>query len=420
MSNRHPRRPFALLGTKSFGTFWWSSLLSNIGTWAQSVAQPWLLLSLGASPFVLGLDAFAMGGPVLMLTLVGGVLADRVDRRRVIAYLQSAQMLCPILIIGLLLGHQLQPWMIVLLSLVVGITDALSMPSFQSIVPTIVARDELANGIALNAVQFNLSRILGPAVAGLLMTRLGAAGAFGVSALSYVPFILVAIWVLPADLHPATRDSTPEFQRLRATLRDIAQQPRLRTVLLTTCVTSMFCSPLVTFCPLLVREVLHASVGIFSVAMVAFGVGGLLGATLLVGVDPRHDRGSISLVFALMLAVIVMIGALNTSIVMSIALFTLAGLAMTIANATANALVQSEASSAVRGQSVALFMLCARGGGAFGNLLTGYAIGRFGLQTILAVNGAIAITVLLRLWIAHRNAHIRPQTESVVSLVPRR
>ena len=140
------RESFALLRTRRFGTFWFASLLSSIGTWAQQVAEPWLLLSLGASPFIIGLDTFAMSAPAWALTLVGGVLADRADRRKVIAIFQSIQMLCPTLIIVLLMTGTIHPWMIVVISLVVGSTDALSMPSFRSIVPSIVERKQITRG----------------------------------------------------------------------------------------------------------------------------------------------------------------------------------------------------------------------------------------------------------------------------------
>ena len=194
------QKSLALLTSRRFGTFWVASLLANIGTWAQQVSQPWLMLSLGASPLMLGLDAFALSAPTLLLTLVGGELADRADRRRTIALFQSIQMLCPLLLVAGVLGGWIQPWEVVLLSLVVGVTDALSMPSFQSIVPSIVQHEQIPAGIALNASQFNLSRILGPAVAGLLMASAGMAGAFAVSAASYLPFIGVALWVLPRRL----------------------------------------------------------------------------------------------------------------------------------------------------------------------------------------------------------------------------
>ena len=203
------RESLGLLATRRFGTFWFASLLSSIGTWAQQVAEPWLLLTLGASSFLIGLDSFAMNAPVWLLTLVGGALADRSDRRRVIALFQSIQMLCPTAIVVLLVTGLIRPWMIIVLSVVVGITDALSMPSFQSIVPSIVAREQIGRGLALNSTQFNLSRILGPSIAGVLMSSVGAMACFVVSAASYVPFIGVALWILPRWTPPAPGADAP-------------------------------------------------------------------------------------------------------------------------------------------------------------------------------------------------------------------
>src|SRR5471030_749574 len=224
-------------------------MLSSIGTWAQQVAEPWLLLTLGASPFLIGLDSFAMDAPVWLLTLVGGALADRSDRRRVIALFQSIQMFCPTIVVVLLATGLVRPWMIIALSVVVGVTDALSMPSYQSIVPSIVPHEQIGNGLALNSTQFNLSRILGPSLAGVLMSSVGALACFVVSALSYVPFIGVALWILPKWSDPRAR------LELFTGLGEILRQPPLWRTLLTVAVTSVFCSPLVTFAPLLVRDV---------------------------------------------------------------------------------------------------------------------------------------------------------------------
>lgn len=284
-----------LLLTRHFGTFCFASLLSNIGTWAQQVAEPWLLLSLGASPFVIGLDAFAMAAPVWLLSLVGGVLADRGDRRSVIATYQSIQMLCPVLLVALLLTDTVRPWMVVALSLVVGVTDSLSMPSFQTIVPSIVARDQIAPALALNATQFNLSRILGPALAGVLMASLGAVGCFAINAASYVPFILVALWILPRGRAAPLADDTFDRRHPFAGFRDIVGEPQLRGTLLTVLVTSTLCGPLIVFCPVLVKNALQGDTTSFSAAIGAFGVGGLLGALALLTVDAigvRSVRGS--------------------------------------------------------------------------------------------------------------------------------
>ena len=386
------RHSFALLLTRRFGTFWFANLLSNIGTWAQQVAQPWLLLSLGASSFLLGVDAFAMGAPVLLLTLVGGELADRSDRRLVITAFQSLQMLCPTLIVVLLLTGHVAPWMIIAASLIVGITDALSMPSFQSIVPSIVAREQIPTGIALNSTQFNLSRILGPAVAGLLMASVGAAGAFAVSAASYLPFILVALWVLPRG-RASTIDEPTSARDLVAGVRTVVRDPLLRGALFTVLATSLFCAPLITFCPVLVKQLHHGDVGDFSLTIGAFGVGGLLGAIGLLALDPARDGRAMSSVCAAIYGSVVVGAALDPWANALPALFVVAGIAMTASNATANTLLQSAAAVAIRGRSVSLFMLAVRGGASLGGLLTGTAVTVFGVRHALFFDGACAIAI---------------------------
>ncbi len=401
-----------LLRTRRFGTFWFASLLSNIGTWAQQLAQPWLLLSLGASPFVLGLDAFALAAPVFLLTLVGGALADASDRRNTILKFQSLQMLCPIAIVLLLWFHAAQPWMVIVLSLVVGITDGLSMPSFQSIVPSIVEKKQIPTGIALNSTQFNLSRILGPAIAGVLMGSVGAMGAFGVSALSYVPFILVALWVLPrgvvrSSAHPQTPGFT--WERLHANVREILGQPVLRGALTTVFISGLLCAPLMVFCPVLVQQSMHGDIGHFSLAVGAFGVGGLLGGISLLGLDVNRNRRPIASAFAGLYGLIVVLASQAVSVWGLTLLFACAGYAMTMSNTSANTLLQAASSSAVRGQTVSMFMLVMRGGMALGGLITGISIGLLGVREALLLNGLMAVllqsTIAFYWW---RSERIKP------------
>ena len=395
-----------LLRTRRFGTFCFASLLSNIGTWAQQVAQPWLLLSLGASPFLIGLDAFAMGAPVWLLTLVGGVLADHADRRRVIASFQALQMLCPTLLVVLLLAGAVKPWMVIVLSLIVGITDALSMPSFQSIVPSIVERDQIATGIALNSTQFNLSRILGPALAGILMTGVGAVGCFAVSAASYVPFILVALWVLPREKNMPVADKMFDRRHPFGGVLEVAREPNLRAALLTVLVTSSLCGPLITFCPVLVRDALSGDVSDFSIAIGAFGVGGLLGAFGLLFIDSARDRRPLTTWFALAYGATVIAAALSPWIWGLSAVLVLAGMSMTVSNTSANSLLQATAPERIRGQSVSLYMLAMRGGVSIGSLLTGVSVHLLGIRHALLVNGTVAVIVHVligRKWLRSRS-----------------
>ena len=383
----------ALLATRRFGTFWFASLLSNIGTWAQQVAQPWLLLSLGASSLLIGLDAFAISAPVWLLTLVGGVLADRADRRRTIAGFQSVQLLCPILLVLLLVTGTVRPWIVIALSLVVGVTDALSMPSFQTIVPSIVKREQIASGLALNSTQFNLSRMLGPALAGLLMAGAGATWCFAVSAASYIPFILVALWILPHGVAAPSARQSPQVSVLDG-LRSVIKAPYLRGALLTVLITSTLCGPLVTFSPVLVKDVLHGDVSHFSLAVGAFGAGGLLGALCLLLVDAERDRRRLISACALALGALVVLVALCPWLWALPLLLAGAGMAMTVCNTSANSLLQSLAPPGLRGVTVSLFMLAMRGGLSLGGLLTGASANWLGVRHALLANGLLAVAAI--------------------------
>lgn len=389
-----------LLRTRRFGTFCVAALLSNLGTWAQQVAEPWLLLSLGAAPFLIGLDSFASAAPVWILTLLGGILADTKDRRRVIAICQSLQMACPLALVALLLTDKVQPWMVIALSGVVGVTDALSMPSFQSIVPSIVERPQIPSALALNATQFNLSRVLGPALGGVLMASVGAVACFALNAASYLPFIWVALWILPRGRPKAASEGSFDRRHVFSGVRTIARTPQLRGALLTVLSTSTLCGPLIVFCPVLVKSVLHRDVGEFSLAIAAFGMGGLAGAIGLLGVAPERDRRGISAWFARGYGLVLMIVALDPWFWALPVLLAAAGLAMTVSNTSANALLQSTASPRLRGQTVSLYMLAMRGGLSLGSLVTGMSVHLLGVREALLINGALALAAQLA--IGHR------------------
>jgi predicted MFS family arabinose efflux permease len=382
-----------LLRTRRFGTFWFASFLSNIGTWAQQVAQPWLLLSLGASPFLLGLDTFALGAPVWLLTLAGGILADRANRRRVIASFQSLQMLCPTLLVVLLLTGTVKPWMVITLSLVIGVTDALSLPSFQTIVSTIVRHEQIGTGLALNSMQFNLSRILGPAIAGVLLVSVGAVGCFSISAASYIPFILVALWILPRrDIRPHDEEVLDAEHPLTGVVQ-VIKRPYLRAGIAAVLFSSVLCAPLIVFVPVLVKNIYHGDAAHFSLAISAFGFGALVGAFGLLFIHAGRDRRAIAAVFATVFGLALVLVALNPEPRALPFLMGLGGLAMSVSNISVNTLLQTHSSPHLRGRAVSLFMLAMRGGQALGSLLTGLSVLWLGVEHALLLNGLLAMVL---------------------------
>ncbi len=299
------------------------------------------------------------------------------------------------------------PWIVIAASLVVGVTDSLAMPSFQTIVSSIVDKNQLAAALSLNATQFNLSRILGPAIAGILMVSVGATGAFAVCAASQVPFILVALWILPRSL-PRPVESPP-LDRSSAwqALRHGAGDRSLRGALLTVFVTSTLCTPLLTFSPILVRDAFAGNVAHFSGVVTAFGLGGLIAAASLLAVDARRDRRAIAASFSLAFAAIVVLVALNPSAWGLPVPFTLAGLAMTAGNVSVNAFIQIAAPPSLRGRSISLYMLAMRGGLSIGSLLAGLSMNCLGVRHALLLNGVLALALQAAHahgWLRHRPA----------------
>lgn len=384
------RNSARLLRSKRYGMFWAGSLLSNIGTWMQSVAEPWLLLSIGGSSFMLGLDAFALNAPFWILTLLGGALADRKDRQRIIYVFQGIQMLCPLLIVALVAAGWIKVWTIIAISLVVGVTDALSMPAFSSLIPSIVNAEDLKPALALNSLQFNLSRVLGPAIAGLVMLKYGFLWCFGANAGSYLPFFLSIYWLrLPAKaLMADTSEQGSPIRFVKGTL----QNPRNGLALLSILSTGLFCGPLLTFSPVIVKNVLHADVGQFGGVLTAFGAGGILGPVLILAAR-RVDPMKLSLVAALVYGLCIVMASRVGAAWQLALLLVASGFLLTVANTSANTFLQGQATDQNRGQTASLFMLAMRGGLSLGNLVTGMTIGLAGIPLAFLMNGVLAILV---------------------------
>jgi predicted MFS family arabinose efflux permease len=238
------------------------------------------------------------------------------------------------------------------------------------------------------------------------MVSVGATGAFAVSAASYVPFILVALWILPRNL-PRPVESPPlDRGSAMQALRHVAGDRELRGALITVFVTSTLCTPLLTFSPILVRDAFAGNVAHFSGVVTAFGLGGLVAAGLL-AVDARSDRRPIAAWFSLAFAAIVVLVALNPWAWGLPVLFTLAGLAMTAGNVSVNAFIQIAAPPSLRGRSISLYMLAMRGGLSIGGLLTGLSMNWLGVRHALLLNGVLALALQAANahgWLQHRPA----------------
>jgi MFS family permease len=384
------------LRSRNFSILWFGNLLSNTGTWMQNVAEPWLVLRLSNSPFLLGLDSFMTDAPVWLLILVGGLLADRRDRRRTALLFQGLQFLSPVLIVVLLLTGRIHVWMVIALSLVVGITDALSGPSLNALVPSSVPEDDVASAVALNSAQFNLSRVLGPFFAGVVVATLGPAVCFALNASSYAPYLL-AIYLLRIPSPPPRRRSAKgsRGEMARASLleafRAIARKRRLRRAFLTIILTSVFCMPMVTFMPVLIRDAFHLGSAEFGGALSVFGFGGLIGAAVVLPLRTNRRRQILSNLAALGLSALIVAVALDRAFGVLLALVFVGGGAMVASNTAANSILQSSIDGRIRGRVSSMYTLAMRGGAPIGNLVTGIVASHWGVRTALLINGTLAV-----------------------------
>jgi predicted MFS family arabinose efflux permease len=361
----------------------------------QQVAEPWLVLRLSNSPVLLGLDSFMGDAPIWALILAGGLIADTRDRRRTALLFQGIQVVCPVLIVVLLATGGLKAWMIIALSLVVGTTDALSGPSINALVPSSVPEEDVASAVALNSAQFNLSRVLGPLLAGAVMATFGPIICFVVNASTYGPYLL-AIYLLRIP-QPARPKPEGGLRRggARASLFEafaaIGKKRRIRSALLTVIVTSLLCTPTVTFMPVLVRDAFHLGSGEFGGALSAFGTGGLLGAAVVLPLKTNRHRQALSKASAVVLSILIVVMALDRVFGVLLALLFASGAAMVASNTAANSILQSSIDGRMRGRASSIYTLALRGGAPIGSLVSGIVVSHFGIRTALLINGSLAL-----------------------------
>src|SRR5229473_3075562 len=196
------RRVFKAFRYRDFRLMWFGACTSSIGTWMQILAQSWLVYDLSKDPFFLGLDAFLGQAPIMLLSLVGGVFADRQNRRNLLLISQFIQMTCAFLLATLCLFNVVQVWHILCLSFTVGVAQAFGGPAYQALVPTLVGPEDLTNAIALNSIQFNVARVIGPTLGGLALHYLGEAWCFGLNGVSFLAVIL-SLFVIQIRFIPA-------------------------------------------------------------------------------------------------------------------------------------------------------------------------------------------------------------------------
>ena len=369
---------------RNYRLFFAGQGVSLIGTWMQNVALGWLVYDLTRSAFLLGFVNFLSALPVTVLTLYAGVVADRHDKRAILILNQTAAMLLAFVLAALVYWRVVTVWQIALIGLLTGIANTFDMPTRQSFVVDMVGKENLLNAIALNSSMFHTARIIGPALAGVLIAHIGMDGCFFLNGLSFLAVIAgYAAMRMPAHVtaenHPSLRHATLEA------LRYVRDDRVLRTIVLMQAVVSVFGLPYAVLMPVFAREVLHTGASELGYLLAANGIGALLGALTLASLGEHVHQRRLFFGGLLGFCGLVIAFAWSTCFWLSAVLLLCAGYCMIIAFATANTTVQTRTPDHLRGRVMGIYVLAFLGLNPFGALLAG--------SVAHAINASIAVTI---------------------------
>jgi MFS family permease len=386
------------LGQPFFRTLWVATLVSNIGTWMQNTAAAWLMTSLSSSTVMVALVQAATTIPVFILALPAGVLADILDRRRLLLVTQMWMLLAATVLGVLTLAGHTTPWMLLLLTLMLGLGAAMNAPAWQSIVPELVPRPQLAAAVALNSAGFNVARAIGPAVGGLVVASMGAAGAFLLNALSF----LAVVAVLYRWQRPPTNGAEavePPGAALRNGIAYVRDTPTLHVVIIRSVAFVVCGIALLALLPVLVRQHLGLGAVAYGWALASFGIGAVLGATLRPYIRHKVTLDRMIVIATIWFAAVLFLIPYQRHLAVDCVLLVNAGVAWLVLLASFNTTVQTTAPSRVRGRVLATYLLFFFGGMAAGSAVWGAVASVLGIPFALQ---AAAAGLLLGLVATHR------------------
>ncbi len=396
---------------RNFQLFFAGQLISLVGTWMQSVAQSWLVYRLTGSPALLGLVSFAGQIPIFILSPIAGYAADRLNRHRVVIATQTTSMLLALGLAALTLTGRIRIWELFVLAALLGVVNAFDIPARQSFLVEMVGRGDLMNAIALNSSMFNGARIIGPAIAGILVAKIGEGWCFFANGISYVAVIwgLLLMKVNPFRPKPATMSA---LETIREGFQYVGRNVPIRAIIILIAIVSFAGMPYTVLMPIFADRILHAGPQGLGLLMGATGVGALGGALMLASRTRLTGFTiwipSAAAVFAVSLAGF----AASRQMWLSCGVLFVAGFALMLQVGASNTLIQSMVPDHLRGRAMSVYSMMYIGIGPFGAAVAGFAADGFGARfTILA--GAV-VCLLASAVFALRLPSIRPVARQLI------
>jgi MFS family permease len=375
---------------RNYRLFFSGQLVSLVGTWMQTVAEAWLVYRLTGSAALLGVAGFASQIPVFLLATIGGTVADRANRHRILVITQSISMVLPLILATLVFTGHVHVWHVFTLAATLGVVNAFDVPARQAFVIEMVGKEDLVNAIALNSSIVNGARTIGPAVAGVLLAAVGEGWCFLINGLSYVAVITgLLLMKLPArDKQirppPALADTVEGFRFVR-------RSPPVRDLLLLVGLVSFAGMSYSVLMPIFADSILHGGPKGLGLLMASAGFGALCGALSIASRSSTRGLGRVVALSALTFGVGLMVFALSRAFWLSAALLFVVGMSMITQAASTNTLIQSMVPDALRGRVMAVYAMMFMGMSPIGALLQGALAERIGAPYTLVIGGFICV-----------------------------
>ena len=379
---------------------WFGACTSSIGTWMQIVAQGWLIYRLSHSAFLLALDQFLAGIPIFLLSLIGGVVADRTERRKILLVSQYVQMACAAILTVLVATGFVRVWQILSLSFIAGVAQSFGGPAYQALIPTLVERDDMPNAIALNSIQFNLAVTVGPALAGITLGRLGETWCFGLNAISFVAPV-ISLSIISARFVP---ESTTEsiFKSLKQGIHFLRKQGSMEALIVLAFFMTALSMPMRTYIPVFVKDIFQRGPETYGNLLSLMGVGSILGSLAVAGRGNIQNKGRFALTMLICLGIGISGFSISRRLTVSYAMLVVVGASMMAVFATVTSLVQLITTNEMRGLVMSVYNCAFRGGMPMGNLATGWLVPRFTVPIVLGANGLLLVVLALYFLVVQR------------------
>jgi predicted MFS family arabinose efflux permease len=388
-------RTFSALRYRDFRLLWFGAFASTTGTFMQTLAQGWLVYTMTGSAFLLGVDGFLATGPMLLFSLFGGVIADRLERRKIMLLSQVLQGSFALILAALIYFHAVKVWHIFILSFLTGSAQSISGPAYASLLPLLVKRDDMANAVAMNSMQFNLARVIGPALGGVVFGLWGATACFGINGLSFI-FVIIALSIIKMPPLHADATSTSMMAQMKEGFKFVASKRSLLLLTFLSFAGTFLGMPLFTMMPVVAKSIFNLGPQGLSLLQADYGIGSVVGALFVAGSSYAAKKGRLALALQLVFACTLIAFGISRHLAASLVIAFLAGSAIVGVISLYSSLVQLSTSDAMRGRVMSIFMLAFRGGMPLGNLMAGFVAQRWSISTALEVNGiALAVVALV-------------------------